>query len=984
MSHDEKTTSAEQVLKELGLSPLEVQAYLALVGRPPTSAGEIAIHIKSKPNDAQIIAEKLVSMGLFKMVPGLTPRYQSIPPYTALLRQLDEFRGLIASMKDKVPQNLADQFEQFVSSIGEVTGLEDFLKYMRMIKDEVPQALINQFIRFENEFKKFNQLDAFKNFVNKIKSETPQQLSDRFEDIEQRFRSISGLSDFKTYAKSLKESVPAHLLDQFLQIETQTRKVSGLDELMRFIQDSKTEIPRHMLDRFNAIENEFRKISGIDELREFVKTVKQTIPPRLSAQFKNIETEVKKISGVDDLTRYVTGLADSVPRKLMTEYAQLESKFRQASQLGQFRTYISTLKSNVPQELATQFRKFQQEIEKVREKIFVTSKEQFQEWLKIMDDVFGQFINAFIEEIAIGELDKLRGVFEHEVIEGVSNILTKVEQQVLEASKGVENEFENFGNWLGENVVPGFKKALGDVETGAVNVTSAIQQGVERLGSWFSQEVIQNLDMTLSDIEKGADHLSISIEDGLHHLKDWFSADVIQGFTTALSEVEQGASYAFETVEKGFENLQSWFKKDVVEDISKTLADIETSADSAATIITSEFGKMRSWFNEDLIQSVTAILDQVEGKIGDASKAVTTDFFNLRTQLEKDVVKTTKETLAKVEDKVGSASTLITDSINRLRSTYTDRVVTATKEMLTDVDIRLSRSQETMYSLWEQAKSLVSYRFKDVWFVIGKEGTMAQINETVTGAKARLLLVAPEIEDIDPVPILELKPQVAVRIAANIDPKSPKCQDILSQLSQRPNIEIRKYDRKNIWGISRESEETLVSAVSSQGDVAGIATVVGEHQKMFIPILEDCWLQGKKFIASELPLKPSIPSPAIKPETTLKASVPQRTEAAPKPSTLQPKPVVKIPVEPSRPSVSKEDLNPLFAPVKSILKNGTTQQIIESLNSLKEKISQKFAWHVVLYEIDATLRRLKNLTTLMTRTEFEEILVKVEDWQARL
>jgi hypothetical protein len=54
------------------------------------------------------------------------------------------------------------------------------------------------------------------------------------------------------------------------------------------------------------------------------------------------------------------------------------------------------------------------------------------------------------------------------------------------------------------------------------------------------------------------------------------------------------------------------------------------------------------------------------------------------------------------------------------------------------------------------------------------------------------------------------------------------------------------------------------------------------------------------------------------------------------------------------------------------------------LNSLKEQINKKFAWHVVLYEIDASLRRLKNLTTLMTRTDFEALLVKVEDWQSRL
>ncbi len=949
---------AKQVLQEIGLSDLEIQGYLSILGRPPTSAGELAIHLKSKPEIAQKIAEKLVDMGLFKLIPGLTPRYQVIPPYTALLHQLDDFKSVITSMKEKVPRNLADQFEEFVSSIGEVTGLEDFLRYMKMIKEEVPQALINQFIRFEDEFKKFTALAEFKNFINKIKAETPQQLAQRFSTIEKEVQSIAGLAEFKNFAKSLKETVPVRLVDQFRQIEDQTRKVSGLDDLKQFIQNSKTDIPRTLLERFNTIEDQFRKISGIKDLRDFVKNVKETVPPRLFTQFKNIESEVKKLSGIDELTQYVTGLADSVPQKLLKEYAQLESKFRQASQLGQFRSYITTLKSNVPQELATQFRKFQDAIEKVREKIFVTSKDQFQEWLKIMDDVFGQFINAFIQEIAIGELDKLKVIFEQEVITGVTNILSKVEQQVMEASKGVETEFANFGNWLGANVVPGFKNALADVETGAVQVTSAIQQGVERLGSWFTQEVIQHLEVTLSDIEKGADQLSTSIEEGLSHLKQWFSSDVIEGFTTALSEVDQGASYAFEAVEKGFDNLKTWFKKDVVTDISSTLATIEKSADSASNIITTEFTKLRNWFNTDLIRSISEILSTVELKIGDASKAVTKEFFDLRQQLERDVVKTTKETLAKVEEKVGSATTLITDSINRIRSTYAERVVTATRDMLTNVEDRVTRSQDTMYSLWEYAKSVVSYRFKDVWFVIGKEGTMAQINETVTKAKARLLIIAPELEDIDPIPILELKKHVAIRVAANIDPKSPKCQEVITQLAQRPNIELRNYPDKNVWGISRESEETLLSAVSGVGDVAGIATVVSEHQKMFVPILEDCWLKGRKYIM---------------PETAM---------VSPTPIVAAPAVIAKI--SESRPLMEKEKLTVLFMPLVKVIKIGNPLKIVETLNTIKIEISQKFAWNVVLYEIDASIRRLKTKSIPLNQNEISEFLNKITDWQDRL
>ena len=206
-----------------------------------------------------------------------------------------------------------------------------------------------------------------------------------------------------------------------------------------------------------------------------------------------------------------------------------------------------------------------------------------------------------------------------------------------------------------------------------------------------------------------------------------------------------------------------------------------------------------------------------------------------------------------------------------------------------------------MYSLWEQAKSLVSYRFQDVWFVIGREGTIAQINDTVQKAKARILIVAPEIEDIDPVPLLGLKPHVAVRIAANIDPNSSKGQEVMRQLAQRPNVEIRSYPKKNVWGISRESEETLLSAVSGLGDVAGIATVVDEHQKMFLPILEDCWLQGKMYIL------PTVAAPAV----------------------ISKKEEVSVQVTERRPAIAQDVLNAIFKPFKAIFDN--ISNIVETI-----------------------------------------------------
>ncbi len=276
--------------------------------------------------------------------------------------------------------------------------------------------------------------------------------------------------------------------------------------------------------------------------------------------------------------------------------------------------------------------------------------------------------------------------------------------------------------------------------------------------------------------------------------------------------------------------------------------------------------------------------------------------------------------------------------------------------MLENVQGRVRRSQAVMYLLWERAKELVTYRFQDVWFVIGKQGAMAQVNETAVKVKARILIIAPKLSDIDPVPIvniLESKKHVAIRIATHIV-DTPECNEILSLFAGFETLQLRDYTEENLWGVSRENEEVFVGGVSALGDVAGIASTAPGHQKMFIPILEDAWLKGKKVVIT-------------RPKKQLERKVEEIEE-------VKPEPVIEI-----------TNIDEIFKELPNLINNGDLPIILTQLKKAKELISEQFQWHPVLYEVGTWVDRLnKSKETKITEDYGKRLLNKLEDWESRL
>ena len=128
MTEGRDVIDEHKALERLGLSAGEINAYFSVVGKGICLINEIAKHSGVELIEAKNTVAKLLEKGLLKEIPGRTKRFQAVPPYAALLNQLEIFRDYVSDLRDEVPQQLKEEFERFEEGFARVSGLEDFKK----------------------------------------------------------------------------------------------------------------------------------------------------------------------------------------------------------------------------------------------------------------------------------------------------------------------------------------------------------------------------------------------------------------------------------------------------------------------------------------------------------------------------------------------------------------------------------------------------------------------------------------------------------------------------------------------------------------------------------------------------------------------------------------------------------------------------------------------------------------------------------------
>ncbi|TFG21468.1 MAG: hypothetical protein EU529_13595 [Promethearchaeota archaeon] len=645
------------------------------------------------------------------------------------------------------------------------------------------------------------------------------------------------------------------------------------------------------------------------------------------------------------------------------------------SQLEDFHTYIVDFKKNAPIELNKSFSRLEAQADGIKnikeytdfmldlkEKTLsdiLTQRKKFDQTASVIEEITGlQDFILNLEGDAKKVMDKQTATLEKQ-FEGLGDKISKAMDSQVEDLTGQFDKINAQITGIVESQIDNFKKQFNDMKSRVSKnlqklrlgvVQQAVDQVIETSFTEWLAKITENLNAQLGEIQKAS-------KDGLVKTKI--------GLNKQLGEIQKVQS-------DGLKNMTDQFNKEL---ISKLKDSIESTVS-----------------NIKGITSTTA-------ESGDAIK-----------QLFGDISKNFSKAVTMAEEKLGGMSEGVFESFDNLKDTFSSKIVEALNNILNDILERLEVSEMATKQFWEQAAQggggAAALTMKDIWFIRSIEGAKAHVNDEVSQAKMRVLIVTPQITDINLDSIKACKKHINIRIATNTDLSNPAHVAILEELTKMQNITVRNRKLQNLWGINRDYEEVILCVISKTDtgtEIAGIGSIIQEHIKIFVPILEDAWVGAQKGFAPSMgtatvsePIKateapkPTKATEAPKPTKATEAPKPTKPKEAPKPKPSQKLKKVKTPAK-AVSSISAGTFLPKDASMEQIFDhlannadNMTGAQIASILDQLKNNIESQKGYSGVIAPINLAIADLKFVQNRLNDKEIKQLINKVKFWRKKL
>jgi hypothetical protein len=382
---------------------------------------------------------------------------------------------------------------------------------------------------------------------------------------------------------------------------------------------------------------------------------------------------------------------------------------------------------------------------------------------------------------------------------------------------------------------------------------------------------------------------------------------------------------------------------------------------------------------------------------------------------------------------VEGISNQILSSFEDLRNIFSSRVVNTLNQELMKILKRLEISQITTKEFWDQAKKKSLMSMKDIWFIRSLEGARAHINEEIAKTKMRLLIVAPDLSEIKISLLNSLPKHVNIRIATHINTSVPEHLDILQQLDEMQNVSYRNRAEVDLFGINRDYEEVILCILSKTEignqeriEIGGIGSIVQQHIKIFVPVLEEAWVGAQKATAPLIRasyMQKTLETPTIEPSSsTSQIRPPQLSNVQPSPvkpiestqnyglrselsepiikEVQQPTPVKPvqtfIPPSPHVPQTPPTISKPTTESFKDLtiaqqldfirdnIATKTGQQLGTILLNVKNRIIDEIGYVSLLSPIDMTITELNVNVGLIPLSLQQSTTNKIEFWKKKL
>ncbi|NVM18809.1 MAG: hypothetical protein HWN80_13925 [Candidatus Lokiarchaeota archaeon] len=389
-------------------------------------------------------------------------------------------------------------------------------------------------------------------------------------------------------------------------------------------------------------------------------------------------------------------------------------------------------------------------------------------------------------------------------------------------------------------------------------------------------------------------------------------------------------------------------------------------------------------FSDELKKVTQGVDSELISKLKESLKSTIQNIDGLSAKAQEDkeqiyseITENFNKAVQMAEAKIEGISGTTFESLGTLKDVFSNQIVATLDNTLDDILKKLKTSEQVTSEFWEQAKTGRSITMKDIWFIRSPEAAKAHINDEISKAKMRVLLVAPQINDVDIKALMDRPARINFRIAASIDFSNPEHASIIEQLDKMDNVDYRHRALQNLWGVNRDYEEVIVCVLSKAEvrgetitEIAGIGSIIEEHIKIFVPILEESWMGARKEVIHTV--KSSIKKEPVKLKPVVE--IPKATKT----------PVTEAPVTKAAPtegeSLLTKQFNLIFDNVDSLM----GLEISSALEKFQSEYIKEQGYNSVLKNMHNTSADLKSKTYVLSQPEKEDLKMKMNFWKQKL
>ena len=670
-------------------------------------------------------------------------------------------------------------------------------------------------------------------------------------------------------------------------------------------------------------------------------------------------------------------------------YAALPPYAALVSQLHRFHNYVADLQTSAPSELNKSFSQLEAQAGGVT---------QLRDYTDFILDLKENALTQLFDQQK--DFDNVAKAISQ--IGEISSVITNLERDAKNIMDNqiddLTNQFKDISSKISNSMKLQIEDLTAQYEGISKEISNKIGSQVKGLQTQF-EGIKEKISKNLEKLRLGV------LQQAVDQVVEMSFADWIKNISESLNQ-QLGA-------------IEKISKDGLVKSkigLNRQIGEIEKLHEEGLTNTTEMFNQLISKLRDAINNTVSSIggITNSTARSGEDVKKI---FEDISEQFSKAV------TLA--EEKLGGISENVFGSFENLKETFSTRIIDTLNDLLGNIIDRLEISERATNEFWEQAKrgGGAALTMKDIWFIRSIEGAKAHINDQISKAKMRVLILAPQITDINIDAVKSCKSHINIRIAALIDLSDASHKEMIEELNKLHNVTYRNRKLQNLWGINKDYEEVVLCVLSTSEygtEIAGIGSIIQEHIKIFVPILEDAWMGAQKDImpalrpsyTTELAQKPSVqpkpeptPKPSIEPKPEPAISIPtepedesviipeeilkveeeiQETKPVVKPEPIE-KPILEKPkIEAKEPELAEGDpLKNQFDYLLNNLNKMTGNEVSLNLEKIKNIITETRGYSGVLKPINLAISTLKSGGQL-SESELSQLKSKITFWRRKL